>query len=104
MDKTIGLATAIAALALPIACMGQGTGAVASIPASGTAADARAMLDRVVVAMTADPVSTVSRINRGEADFRDRDLYPTCAGPDGKNVARPIRPGSVWCKETFETQ
>jgi hypothetical protein len=53
----------------------------------GTAAEAKAMLERVVAAMKADPAATVGQINKGE--FRDRDLYPTCAGPDGRNVAHP---------------
>ena len=55
----------------------------------GTPAEAKAMLEKVVISMKADPAKTVSQINRGEAGFRDRDLYPTCAGPDGKNIAHP---------------
>jgi hypothetical protein len=55
----------------------------------GSAAEAKAMLEKVVISMKADPAKTVSQINRGEGGFRDRDLYPTCAGPDGKNVAHP---------------
>jgi hypothetical protein len=55
----------------------------------GTPAEAKAMLEKVVISMKADPAKTVSQINRGEGDFRDRDLYPTCAGPDGKNIAHP---------------
>jgi hypothetical protein len=61
----------------------------AQTSAFGTAADARAMLERVVSAMQADPAKTISQINRGDGGFRDRDLYPTCAGPDGRNVAHP---------------
>ena len=55
----------------------------------GTPAEAKAMLEKVVISMKADPAKTVSQINRGEGGFRDRDLYPTCAGPDGKNIAHP---------------
>jgi hypothetical protein len=55
----------------------------------GTPAEAKAMLEKVVISMKADPAKTVTQINRGEGDFRDRDLYPTCAGPDGKNIAHP---------------
>ena len=55
----------------------------------GTPAEAKAMLEKVVVSMRADPVKTVGQINKGEGGFRDRDLYPTCAGPDGKNIAHP---------------
>jgi len=55
----------------------------------GTPAEAKAMLEKVVLSMRADPVKTVGQINKGEGGFRDRDLYPTCAGPDGKNIAHP---------------
>ena len=61
----------------------------AQIAKFGTPAEAKAMLEKVVVSMKADPVKTVSQINKGEGGFRDRDLYPTCAGPDGKNIAHP---------------
>jgi hypothetical protein len=55
----------------------------------GTAAEARAMLETVVASMKADPSKTIAQINKGEGGFKDRDLYPFCAGPDGKNVANP---------------
>lgn len=55
----------------------------------GTAEEARAMLERVVEGMKADPVGTIAQINKGERGFRDRDLYPFCAGPEGRNVAHP---------------
>ena len=55
----------------------------------GTPAEAKAMLEKVVISMKADPAKTVSQINKGEGGFRDRDLYATCAGPDGKNIAHP---------------
>jgi hypothetical protein len=55
----------------------------------GTPAEAKAMLEKVVISMKADPAKTISQINNGEGGFRDRDLYPSCAGPDGKNIAHP---------------
>jgi hypothetical protein len=55
----------------------------------GTASDARAMLDRVVAGIKADPAATIEQINKSDPKFSDRDLYPTCAGPDGKMVANP---------------
>ena len=54
-----------------------------------TAGDAKAMLERVVASMKVDPAKTIAQINHGDGEFRDRDIYPTCAGPDGKNVAHP---------------
>ncbi|UWU79109.1 chemotaxis protein [Bradyrhizobium huanghuaihaiense] len=55
----------------------------------GTASEARAMLERVIAGIKADPVATIEQINKGAPTFSDRDLYPTCAGPDGKMVANP---------------
>ena len=55
----------------------------------GTASEARAMLERVVAGIKADPAATIEQINKGDPKFSDRDLYPTCAGPDGKMVANP---------------
>ena len=77
----LGTLTA-AALALPMTAYAQKAD-------YGTAAEAKAMLERVVVAMKADPAKTIAQINKGEGGFKDRDLYPGCAGPDGKNVAHP---------------
>ena len=73
---------AIAAVALALS-----QGAYAQKSEFGNAADARAMLEKVVIAMKSDPANTIAQINKG--GFMDRDIYPTCAGPDGKNVAHP---------------
>ena len=45
------------------------------------------MLDQVVVAMKADPVAALAKFNAGNAEFRDRDLYPFCIGADGRTTA-----------------
>ena len=55
----------------------------------GTASEARAMLEKVVAGIKADPAATIEQINKRDPKFSDRDLYPTCAGPDGKMVANP---------------
>ena len=55
----------------------------------GTADEAKAMLDRVIVAMKADPAGTLAKINEGAEGFKDRDLYPFCNGPDGIITAHP---------------
>ena len=55
----------------------------------GTAVQARAMLERVVAGIKPDPAGTIVQINKSDPKFSDRDLYPTCAGPDGKMVANP---------------
>ena len=52
-----------------IAVMFSGTGF-----AQGTAAEAKAMLEKAAVAMKADRVKTLDTINKGEGGFLDRDL------------------------------
>jgi Single Cache domain 2 len=56
----------------------------------GTAAEAKAMLEKTVIGMKADPAKTIAQINKGEGGFKDRDLYPVCIGSDGKFVAHTI--------------
>ena len=58
-------------------------------PEYGSAAEARAMLEKTVAAMKADKAKTLTMINKGEGGFKDRDLYPACSGLDGKVTAHP---------------
>jgi len=54
----------------------------------GTAAEAKAMLLKVVDALNSDKDKALAMINKGEGGFRDRDLYPFCFNADdGKAVA-----------------
>ena len=56
--------------------------------AQGTATEARAMLDKAVVAVKADKAKTLDMINKGEGGFLDRDLYVFCFNiGDGMGVA-----------------
>jgi signal transduction histidine kinase len=59
----------------------------------GTADEARAMLDRVVAAMTADPAAALAKFNAAEDGFRDRDLYPFCNDASGIIRAHPTLVG-----------
>jgi len=56
----------------------------------GTAQEAKAMLERVVTALKTDESATLAKINKGEDGFKDRDLYPFCAAPDGSLTAHPV--------------
>ena len=59
----------------------------------GTAAEAKAMLEKVVAAMKQDKAATIARINKG--DFHDRDLYPFCMrASDGMTTAHPTNVGT----------
>ena len=56
--------------------------------AQGTAAEAKAMLEKTVAAIKADKTKTLDLINKGEGGFLDRDLYPFCFNlSDGLLVA-----------------
>jgi hypothetical protein len=56
--------------------------------AQGTAAEAKAMLEKAVIALKADKAKTLDMINKGEGGFLDRDLYVFCFNlSDGKAVA-----------------
>lgn len=59
----------------------------------GTAAEARAMLDKAVAAVKADKAGALSQFAKGEGGFKDRDLYPFCGGPDGNFTAHPSLTG-----------
>ncbi len=59
----------------------------------GSAAEARAMLEKAVAALSADKAVALAQIARGEAGFKDRDLYPFCGGPDGNFTAHPSLTG-----------
>ena len=53
----------------------------------GSAADARALLERAVEALREDETAALVRFNQAGGAFRDRDLYVFCAGPDGRTTA-----------------
>jgi hypothetical protein len=55
---------------------------------SGTAAQAKAMLSKAVVAIKEDKAKALDLFNKGEGGFRNGDLYVTCISiPDDKFVA-----------------
>ena len=56
----------------------------------GTEKEARAMLERAVAAVKENKAKALERFNKGEAGFRDRDLYVFCANAsDGVLTAHP---------------
>jgi hypothetical protein len=56
--------------------------------AQGTAADAKAMLEKTVAAIKADKAKTLDQINKGENGFVVGDIYPFCFNlSDGLLVA-----------------
>jgi signal transduction histidine kinase len=59
----------------------------------GTAAEAKAMLEKAVAAIKANKTDALAKFQKGEGGFKDRDLYPFCGGPDGNFSAHPSLTG-----------
>ena len=55
----------------------------------GTAEEAKAMLQKAVVALNTNKTEALTQFTKGEGGFKDRDLYPFCGGPDGSFTAHP---------------
>jgi len=62
---------------------------------SGTAAEAKAMLERAVAALKANQSDALAKFQKGEGGFKDRDLYVFCFGPDGTWSAHPELKGKM---------
>jgi signal transduction histidine kinase len=76
-------------LKVVLAVLVLGTAALARAGDYGTAAEAKAMLDKAVGALKADKAKALAEFTKGENGFKDRDLYPFCGGPDGMFTAHP---------------
>ena len=60
----------------------------------GTAAEAKAMLEKAVAAVKADKAKALDQMQKGEGGFKDRDLYVLCANAgDGVLTAHPVLKG-----------
>ena len=67
------------------------TAAIAQQAQFGTAAEAKAMLERAVAAVKADKAQALEMFNKGEGGFKDRDLQPFCFNvSDGKITAATV--------------
>jgi signal transduction histidine kinase len=75
-------ALGLSALAISSAAFAQAT--------SGSAAEAKAMLEKAVAAVKADKAKALAAFESGTDGFKDRDLYPFCFNiADGVTVAGP---------------
>lgn len=59
----------------------------------GTAAEAKAMLDKAVMALKSDKAKALAMFTKGEDGFKAKDLYPFCGGADGNFTAHPTLVG-----------
>lgn len=81
LRKSLFAAAALAVLAGP---------AFAQKAEFGTAAEAKAMLEKAAAAVKADKAKALAAFNGGTDGFKDRDLYPFCANAaDGIFTAHP---------------
>lgn len=80
-------------LVLASALVACGSVGIAAESQSGTPAEAKAMLEKVVVALKTNKDRALVMFTRGEGGFKDRDLYPYCGGPDGYFTAHPTLVG-----------
>jgi signal transduction histidine kinase len=76
-----------------LAVLSLGIATVALAADFGTAAEAKAMLEKAVTALKANQATALAMFTKGEGGFKDRDLYPFCGGPDGMFTAHPTLVG-----------
>lgn len=59
----------------------------------GTAAEAKAMLEKAATAVRADKAKALAAFNAGAEGFKAKDLYVFCGGADGNFTAHPTLVG-----------
>ena len=62
---------------------------------SGSAEEAKAMVERAVVAIKTDKSAALTAFTAGSEGFKDRDLYVFCGGADGIMTAHGGNPALV---------
>jgi signal transduction histidine kinase len=65
-------------LAWALLCSGFGLSDVTAAQLTGTAAEARAMLQKAVTELKVNPATALAKFNQADGGFRDRDLYVFC--------------------------
>jgi signal transduction histidine kinase len=89
MLRTVFLVTMLAAV-LSVSSLASARQATV-----GSRAEARAMLTRAIVELKKDQTQAIAEFNKGDARFRDRDLYVFCFGmKDGRTVTH-VRPTEI---------
>jgi cytochrome c len=80
-------------LASALLCAGFGLSGVAV--AQGTAAEAKAMLQKAVTEMKANPAAAIAKFNKADGGFRDRDLYVFCFEMGSGKIVAHVNPNLV---------
>ena len=85
---------AVALIQAAIVLLSTATSVLAADPQFGTEAEARALLEKAVAAVKENKEKALGMFNKGEAGFKDRDLYVWCANAsDGVITAHPSLKG-----------
>ena len=82
--KLMMVAIASAALALGATAFAQSQ--------FGNAVEARAMLDKAVTELKANPAAALAKFAKGEGGFKDRDLYVFCFDMDTAKFTAHVNP------------
>ncbi len=86
MLRILSLVGAAAVLAFVAAC--------GETPQGGTAAEAKALLEKAVAEFKADKEAALAAFNSGQPPYTQRDLYVFCANAsDGITTAHPTQKG-----------
>jgi len=83
----------LVALIVPAVALSQTQPTTAREGGSGTAAEAKAMLEKAVEALKDNPAQALASFRNALGGFKDRDLYVFCVGPDGTWSAHPVLEG-----------
>ena len=62
---------------------------------SGSAADAKAMLEKAITALKADPAAALAKFNDAKGPFRDRDLYVFCFDMGTAKITTHVNPAVI---------
>jgi len=76
----------LTALALPVLLI-AGLASAQAADENGTAAEAKAMLEKAASELKADKDKALAMFTNGEGGFKEKDLYVYCGGPDGNFTA-----------------
>lgn len=87
--KRTALTLALASLSLLFSGLGS------RAAETGTAQEAKAMLERAVSEMKSNEAAALAKFNKGEAGFKDRDLYVFCVDIAQRKLVAHVRPDMV---------
>jgi cytochrome c len=77
-EQTYGGNAMFRTFMVSVAAIAISTGAFAQQRQFGSAAEAKAMEERVIIELKADETAALAKFNKADGGFRDRDLYVFC--------------------------